>query len=81
MPCAHSDPPDIMAKAEAWLRDRGISTEKWAGMKIRHSENTPGGPWSSVVIDIERRGSDWIVTQIDRRYESVAQDQLGLTIL
>ena len=70
-----------MVKAEAWLRDRGISDDKWSGMKIRHGENTPGGPWSSVVIDIERRGSEWIVTQIDRRYEAIPDAQAGLSII
>ena len=81
MPCAHSDPPDIMAKAESWLRERGISDERWAGMKVRHAENTPGGPWVSVIIDIERRNGEWIVTQIDRRFEALAADQVGLSIL
>jgi len=65
--CAHSDPPDVMKKAEEWLIDRGIAQESWPGMVVRHAENTPGAMWESVVIDIERRGSEWIVTKIDRR--------------
>ena len=81
MPCAHTDPPDVMTMAEGWLRERGVIPERWAGMKIRHGENTPGGPWSSVVIEIERRGSQWIVTQIDRRREPLPQDSVGLSIV
>ncbi len=65
--CAHSDPPDIMLRAEEWLNGRGVGKESWPGMTVRHAENTPGGRWESVVIDIERRGSEWIVTKIDRR--------------
>lgn len=65
--CSHADPPEIMRKAEDWLRDQGVSDERWPGMKIRHAENTPGAMWASVIIDIERRGQEWIVTKIDRR--------------
>jgi hypothetical protein len=79
MPCSHSDPPDIMRKAEEWLRRSGVPEEKWSGMKIRHGENTPGERWQSVVIEIERRGREWIVTAIDRRNEALAPDALGLT--
>jgi hypothetical protein len=78
MPCEHTDPPEVMEKAEMWLRQRGIPPEKWGGMRIRHSENTPGSPWKSVVIEIERRNGEWIVTDIDRRQETVSE--LGLSI-
>lgn len=81
MACAHTDPPEVMARAEEWLEVRGIPTERWGGMKIRHAENTPGGPWSSVIIDIERRNGEWIVTQIDRRYESLGETTVGLSIV
>jgi hypothetical protein len=81
MACAHSNPPDIMARAEAWLRERGISADRWNGMKFRHAENTPGNPWSSVVIDIERRETEWIVTRIDRRPEPVPPGDVGLRVV
>ena len=79
MPCDHTGPPDIMRKAEDWLRDRGVPEEKWSGMKFRHAENTPGQRWSSVVIEIERRGANWIVTAIDRRSDIVPQNAVGLS--
>ncbi len=78
MPCAHTDPPGVMEKAEEWLREQGIPETKWGGMRIRHAENTPGTPWASVVIEIERRNGEWIVTDIDRRRETVSE--LGLSI-
>jgi hypothetical protein len=81
MPCSHTDAPDIMRKAEEWLRGRGITEDRWSGMKIRHAENTPGQRWSSVVIDIERRGAEWIVTQIDRRSETLPAGSTELTTL
>ena len=81
MACSHTDAPDIMRKAEEWLRERGVSEDRWTGMKIRHAENTPGQRWSSVVIDIERRGEEWIVTQIDRRNESLPAGAVGLSTL
>ncbi len=79
MPCDHSDPPVVIERAEAWLRDRGIPPEKWSGVRFRHAENTPDQKgWKSVVIDIERRDDAWIVIGIDRRPDPVTE--LGLSI-
>lgn len=78
--CAHLGPPEIIAMAESWLRDEGIGTERWDGVKIRHAENTPGAMWESVVIDVERRGSEWIVTRLDRNREAF-DGSTGLTVL
>jgi len=79
MPCDHTDPPEVFERAEGWLRDRGIPPERWSGMRIRHSENTPNAKgWKSVVIDIERRGGEWIVTGIDRRPESLTETGLSI---
>jgi len=79
--CAHADPPEVFERAEAWLAARGIPREQWPGMRIRHGENTPGGRWESVVIDIERRGDEWWVTDIDRRDAALADDALGLSTI
>ena len=79
--CAHSDPPEVFERAEEWLRARGIPPEQWPGMRIRHGENTPGGRWESVIIDIERRGDEWWVTNIDRRAEALPDDGLGLSAI
>ena len=81
MPCDHANPPDIMRKAEEWLRSKGVPEERWSGMKFRHVENTPGQRWNSVVIDIERRGAEWIVTAIDRRSDTVPPASVGLSSL
>jgi hypothetical protein len=79
MKCDHSDPPEVMERAEAWLRERGIPPEKWSGKRFRHAENTPNAKgWKSVVIEIERRDGEWIVTGIDRRPDPVTE--LGLSI-
>ena len=79
MPCDHSDPPEVMERAEVWLRERGIPPEKWSGKRFRHAENTPNAKgWKSVVIEIERRDGEWIVTGIDRRPDPVTE--LGLSL-
>jgi hypothetical protein len=79
MPCDHSDPPVVMERAEEWLRERRIPPEKWGGMRFRHAENTPDAKgWKSVVIEIERRDGQWIVTDIDRRPDPVTE--LGLSL-
>jgi hypothetical protein len=78
MPCAHTDPPVVMERAEAWLRERGLPPEKWGGLRIRHAENTPGAQWASVVIEIERRNGQWIVTDIDRRNDPLSETGLSI---
>jgi hypothetical protein len=79
MPCDHSDPPVVMERAEAWLRERGIPPEKWSGLRIRLAENTPNAKgWKSVVTEIERRDAEWIVTDIDRRPDPVTAPGLSI---
>jgi len=79
MACDHIDPPEVMERAEEWLRAKGIPPERWSGMRIRHAENTPNAKgWKSVVIEIERRDGNWVVTHIDRRPEVLTD--LGLSI-
>ena len=78
--CEHKGPVEIMAMAEEWLREQGISEERWSGLKVRHAENTPGTMWESVVIDIERRGTEWIVTKLDRNREPL-HEQEGLRLV
>jgi hypothetical protein len=70
-----------MSMAEAWLRERNVPEERWIGLKFRHSENTPGERWGSVVIDIERRGTEWIVTRLDRNSDVVSPDSSGLSAI
>jgi hypothetical protein len=78
--CDHKGPVEIMAMAEELLRAQGIAPEKWPGLKVRHAENTPGGMWASVVIDIERRGGEWVVTRLDRNREAL-REPAGLRVL
>lgn len=68
-----------MERAEEWLRGRGIPREKWSGMRIRHSENTPDSKyWKSVVIEIEHRDGSWVVTGIDRRADIISNEGLSI---
>lgn len=66
--------------AEAWLRDRDIPQESWRGTHVHHGENTPGGLWASVVVELERRGEEWIVTRLDRNREPVESAGLVVTM-
>ena len=79
--CAHIDPPDVFKLAEEWLREQDMPEERWPGMRFRHAENTPGGRWESVIIDIERRGEEWWVTNIDRRDAAVPESAVGLSTI
>ena len=71
MPCDHNGGPEVIEMAEAFLRDSNAAPAP--GMKFRWSENLDGGMWASVIVEIERRGEQWIVTRIDRRAEPVAE--------
>ena len=75
MSCDHKGPIEIMAMAEEWLREQGVAQDRWPGITVRHAENTPGGMWASVVIDIERRGDQWIVTKLDRNKEQLSEPE------
>lgn len=55
--------------AEEHLRGRGVDRAEWPGLRFRWSENLDDSMWKSVVVEIERRGDQWIVTRLDRKDE------------
>lgn len=59
--------------AETHLRETGVPESEWPGRRFRWSENPGEGMWASIVIEIERRGAQWIVTRIDRNRERVTE--------
>ena len=71
MACDHKGGPELIEMAEEHLRSAGVAAEAWAGLRFRWSENLEGGMWASVIVEIERRGEQWIVTRLDRRAEPV----------
>jgi uncharacterized protein (DUF2237 family) len=73
MACDHKGGPELIEMAERWLRDRGTPGESWNGLRFRWAENLEGGMWASVIVEIERRGEQWIVTRLDRRKEPLAE--------
>lgn len=81
MACDHLQPQDLMALADAWLRERGIPERQWPGAIVYHGENTPDGMWGSVAMELERRRNEWIVTRLDRNREPLQADQCGLRVL
>jgi hypothetical protein len=81
MPCEHLGPTDVMHMAEGLLRERGVPEELWPGTSVIHGENTPGTMWAAIVTGLERRGANWIVTQLDRRKEPLADGDVGLRVI
>ena len=79
MPCDHVGPPELIEMAEVHLVERG--TPPTSGMRFRWSENPPDGMWASIVIEIERRGEQWIVTRLDRNREPLPNDETGFRAL
>ena len=73
MPCDHVGGPELIEMAERDLRERGVPEPEWTGLRYRWSENLEESMWASVVIEIERRGEQWIVTRLDRNREKVEE--------
>lgn len=71
MPCDHKGGPELIEMAEGDLRARGIQPEQWVGKRFRWSENLDGSMWASVVVEIERRGDQWVVTRLDRNQHAL----------
>ena len=73
MPCDHKGGPELIEMAEEHLRTANVPEEQWPGLKFRWAENLEDSMWMSVVVEIERRGSQWIVTRLDRNREPLAE--------
>jgi hypothetical protein len=73
MACDHIGGPELIELAEAHLRREQIAEGRWEGLRFRWSENPAEGIWASIVIEIERREGQWIVSRIDRNREPVAE--------
>jgi hypothetical protein len=73
MPCDHKGGPELIDMAEEFLRTGNIDATQWPGLRFRWSENLDGGMWASVIVEIERRGDQWIVTRLDRNQEAVTE--------
>ena len=71
MPCDHVGGPELIEMAEQHLRESGVPEWQWTGLRFRWSENLTESMWASVVLEIERRGEQWIVTRLDRNREPV----------
>ena len=71
MPCDHVGGPELIEMAEAHLREAGTPESEWPGRRFRWAENPEDGMWASIVIEVERRGDQWIVVRLDRGREKV----------
>lgn len=79
MPCDHKSGPELIEMAERFLREQRVAD--WRGLKFRWSENLDGGMWASVVVEIERRSEQWIVTRLDRNREALPPAETGFRAL
>lgn len=59
--------------AEQHLRKLNVPESEWNMMRFRYSENLEDSMWASVIVEIERRGSRWIVTRLDRNRQPVEE--------
>lgn len=75
MACDHKGGPELIEMAEQFLRNGG------SGTRFRWSENLDGGMWASVIVEVERRGDQWVVTRLDRRSEALPTEETGFRSL
>lgn len=73
MPCDHKGGPELIEMAEVYLRAANVPEGEWPGLRFRWSENLDDSMWASVVVEIERRGEQWIVTRLDRNRQSLEE--------
>lgn len=59
--------------AEERLRAESIPESEWPGRRFRWAENPEDGMWASIVVEVERRGDQWIVVRLDRKREPVEE--------
>jgi len=79
VPCDHLGGPELIEMAEQHLRGKGVEPSQWPGLRFRWSQNLADSMWASVIVEIERRGEQWIVTRLDRNKEPV--NETGFAVL
>jgi hypothetical protein len=79
--CEHAGGPELIKMAEEHLRRNSVPPNAWPGMKFRYTENVSDGVWASVIVEIERRGDQWIVTRLDRSREKAPDSEIGFRTL
>lgn len=77
MACDHVGPAELIQMAEQDLACRGIAPGEWGGLRFRWTENTNGGFWTSVILEVERQGENWVVTRLDRSSDRQPDEGTG----
>ncbi len=77
MPCDHAGGPELIEMAEKHLRENGVPVDRWPGLRFRWAENLTDSMWASVVVEVERRGEQWIITRLDRNSDALAMAETG----
>jgi len=77
MPCDHAGGPELIEMAEKHLRAEGVPVADWLGLRFRWAENLTDSMWASVIVEVERRGEQWIVTRLDRNREALPMAETG----
>lgn len=75
MGCDHKSGPELIEMAGEYLRSGGTGT------RFRWAENLTDSMWASVIVEVERRADQWIVTRLDRRSESLDEHETGFRSL
>ena len=63
--------------AERHLRAEGVPIDRWSGLRFRWAQNLTDSMWASVIVEVERRGDQWVVTRLDRNRDAIAAAETG----
>lgn len=77
MPCDHIGGPELIQMAEEHLRAADIPAGQWHGLRFRWAENLTEGYFASVIVEVERRGDQWVVTRLDRFRDPLPEAEAG----
>ena len=67
--------------AERHLRESSVPESEWPGRRFRWSEQPEGGMWAAVIVEVERRGEQWMITRLDRLGRVPADIEFGFRVL
>lgn len=75
--CEHFQPADLVALAEARLREQGVPEGLWEGRRFEWGGAIDSPPFTGLVLGCKRRDGAWVITKMDRRKDGVPADLLG----
>ena len=79
--CDHTQPSDVAAWGENYLRSRGLAEPAWEGCRFGYGGDGGTGPFKSVYTEVARKGGAWIAVKLERRQDDLPPDKRGFQVV